>query len=365
MYDFLIVGAGLAGCTFAYLANKAGYKCIVFEKKNEIGGMCATENVNGIHVHKYGAHIFKTSDKKVWDFVTGISDFSPFVNSPKARYLDRLFSLPINMNTFHEMWGVITPDEAAKIISEQKVHFDKIENIEQFVLSEVGTDIYRYLIKDYTEKQWGRSCTEISPEVMRRIPIRLTYNNNYYDSIYQGIPEIGYSDFMHRMLDGIEVHYNVDYVALKERYNRLAKCVVYTGALDDLFSFEFGQLEYRSLIFEHKIIPEIDNFQGVAVVNQTSVDVPYTRVIEHKHFMRNMLSRGTVISYETPCKYVSGDDLDRYYPINDAKNTEKYNKYKSMIPSNMFMLGRLAEYRYIDMAETVRSAMNLFDKLHN
>lgn len=362
MYDFLIVGAGLAGCTFAYLAKSMGYKCLVLEKRQEIGGMCATEEIDGIVVHKHGAHIFKTSDKDVWELVTGISKFEPFINAPKARYKNMLFSLPINMNTFHELWGVITPEDALKKINEQKVHFEKIETLEQFVLSEVGEDVYKYLIKDYTEKQWGKKCSELPPEIMRRIPIRLTYDNNYYNAIYQGIPVGGYSAMMGKMLEGVELRLGVDYVKEQKDYEGCAKTIVYTGAIDDLFSCRYGALEYRSLIFDHRKLLSIDNYQGVAVVNHTSSDVKYTRVIEHKHFQKNNKSCGTIITFETPCEYHDG--LEKYYSVNDSENQAKYEKYNAIVPNNMLLVGRLAEYRYIDMAETIRSSIDFFHKSH-
>lgn len=363
MYDFVIVGAGLAGCTFAYLAKNSGFKCLVVEKKDVIGGTCATEKINGITVHKYGAHIFKTSDKFIWDFANKIAAFDFFVNTPKARYKDRLFSLPINMNTFHELWGVVTPEEAQMKIEEQKQNFTYIDSLERFVLSEVGKDIYEYLIKGYTEKQWGIPCSKLSPEIMRRIPIRMTFNNNYYNSAYQGIPSCGYSEFMERMLEGIETVTSTDFIKKRSHFEDMARTVVYTGALDELFSYVYGDLEYRSLLFDHKEIHDINNFQGVAVVNYTCLDVPYTRLIEHRHFSKTNPECGTVITYETPCKYHRNGLSDRYYPMTDKVNLEKYSVYRSMIPDNYIILGRLAEYRYIDMAETIESAMKSFESV--
>lgn len=361
MYDFLIVGAGLAGSTFAYLAKQSGFKCLVLEKKSNVGGMCYTENKNGIVVHKYGAHIFKTSDKVIWDFVTGIVEFEPFINSPKARYKNKLFSLPINMNTYHEMWGVTTPAQAAEKLAKQRVHFDKVENLEQYVLSLVGKDIYKYLIKDYTEKQWGKPCKELSPEIMRRIPLRMTYDNNYYDAKYQGIPVGGYTRLIETMLAGVDLRRNVDFLQNRKEYEGLAKTIVYTGAIDDLFGCKYGELEYRSLKFEHKELPDVDNYQGVAVVNQTSKDVDCTRIIEHKHFSKQSYEKGTIITYETPCEYVEG--LEKFYSINDEKNQLLYEKYRAEIPSNVVLLGRLAEYKYYDMADIIHSTINKFKTL--
>lgn len=363
MLDFLIVGAGLAGSTFAHFASKCGYKCLVIEKNSHIGGMCYTENINDIIVHKHGAHIFRTSDKEIWDFVTSIVEFEPFINSPKAIYRDKLFSLPINMNTFHELWGVITPEQAAEKIAEQQVHFDKIENLEQYVLSKVGTDIYKYLIKEYTEKQWGKPCSELSPDIMRRIPMRMTYDNNYYSEKYQGIPVGGYTNFINKLLDdnNITLVRDMDFLKNKDGFSSLAKTVVYTGPIDDLHDCKYGALEYRSLKFEHKELKDVDNYQGVAVVNRTSNDVDYTRVIEHKHFSRQNDVKGTIITFETPCEYEQG--LEKYYAINDEKNQELYEKYKAETPSNYLLLGRLAEYKYFDMADTIQSAINKFTML--
>lgn len=359
VYDFLIVGAGLAGSTFAYLANKSGYKCLVIEKADTVGGMCKTEKINDIIVHKHGAHIFRTSDKQIWDFVNSISEFDPFINTPKARYRDKLFSLPINMNTYHEMWGVITPEQAIKKIEEQCVHFEKIENLEQYVLSKAGKDIYKYLIKEYTEKQWGKPCNELSPDIMKRIPLRMTYDNNYYDAKYQGIPIEGYTAFMEKMLEGIETRCGVDFIKQKREYEKIAKTIIYTGPIDDLLDNKYGSLEYRSLQFEHKYLPDVKNYQGVAVVNQTSDDVKHTRVIEHKHFSKTNNAEGTMITFETPCEYKAG--LEKYYSVNDTKNQKLFELYSKEVPKNMIMLGRLAEYKYYDMADTIQSAFRAFE----
>lgn len=360
MYDFLIVGAGLAGSTFAYLANKSGYKCLVVEKSDTVGGMCKTEEMHDIIVHKHGAHIFRTSDKSLWDFVNSICEFEPFINAPKARYRDKLFSLPINMNTYHELWGVITPEQAMKKINEQRVDFEKIENLEQYVLKNVGKDIYKYLIKEYTEKQWGKPCSELSPDIMRRIPLRMTYDNNYYDAKYQGIAVGGYTAFMEKMLDGIEVRLGVDFLKHKSEYEGIAKTIVYTGAIDDLFDNKFGSLEYRSLQFKNEYLADVENYQGVAVVNQTSDDVKHTRVIEHKHFVKESKAKGTVITFETPCEYEKG--MDKYYSVNDEKNQHLFELYRNEAPDSMILLGRLAEYKYYDMADTIRSAFADFEK---
>lgn len=353
-YDYLIVGAGLAGAVFAHFATREGKRCLVVEKKANIGGMCHTENVDGIIVHKFGAHIFHTNRKEIWDFVNGIVEFEPFVNTPIANYQNRVFNMPINMNTFNQLWGVITPYEAKKRLQSQIVSNDSPKNLEEWVLANVGSDIYKYLIKDYTEKQWGKSCTELPPDIMRRIPIRYTYNNNYFNDLYQGIPKNGYTDFIRKLMSGSDFQLEIDYFYDKEYFDRKADKVVYTGAIDRFFNYEFGALEWRSVRFDEHVY-YTDNFQGVAVVNHTDL-MPYTRTIEHRHFQHKCTSEKTIVSYEYPC--VNAENP--CYPVPTAENINLYSKYKAQIDTSKYiMLGRLAEYKYYDMNVIIE---NIYDK---
>lgn len=316
-YDYLIVGAGLFGSIFAYEATKRGKKCLVIEKRDHIGGNCHTQNIEGINVHKYGAHIFHTSNKVVWDYIQQFSEFNRFTNSPVARYKDELYSLPFNMLTFNKMWGVITPQEAEAKIKEQiaQENITEPKNLEEQAISLVGRDIYEKLIKGYTEKQWGRKCTELPAFIIKRLPVRYTYDNNYFYDTYQGIPIGGYTGIFERMLDGIEVKLGVDFFAEREYYENLADKIIFTGMIDEYFGYQFGKLEYRSLRFDNEVL-DIPNYQGNAVVNYTEVEVPYTRIIEHKHFEYGTQPK-TVITREHSKEYEEGDEP--YYPINDAK----------------------------------------------
>jgi UDP-galactopyranose mutase len=358
-YDYLIVGAGMFGATFARLATDAGKSCLVIDKRQHIGGNCYTENIEGINVHKYGAHIFHTSEEAVWRFVNRFTEFNNYVNSPKAIAKGKVYSLPINMNTFYELWGTRTPDEAKRIIDGQKFTGTPT-NMEELALSLVGGDIYQTLVRGYTEKQWGRPPSELPPLVFKRIPLRFTYDNNYFNDRYQGIPIGGYTKMFERMLEGVEVRPNTDYLADTAHFNSLARKVVFTGCLDEFFNYEFGELEYRSLDFKHEI-KDTSNYQGNAVFNYCDREVPYTRVLEHKHFEK-IDSDKTVVTHEFPTAYNRG--MIPYYPINDEKNHARYLQYKakaSTLP-NFILGGRLAEYRYMDMEAVIRSAMDIFGR---
>lgn len=357
MYDYLIVGSGLFGSVFAHEAKKKGYKCLVVEKREHIGGNIYTYELEGINIHRYGAHIFHTSNKEAWDYINQFATFNNFVNSPIAFYKDELYNLPFNMNTFSKMWGIRTPQEAEAIIKKQRQEVTKIENLEDQAISLVGRDIYEKLIKGYTEKQWGRSCTELPPEIIKRLPVRYTYNNNYFNDIYQGIPIGGYTQIIEKLLDGIEVRLNTDFCKEKEKLSKIANKILYTGALDAYFDYSLGHLQYRSEKFELERLEE-ENHQGVAVVNYTEREVPYTRIIEHKHF-ENSSSPVTYISKEYPVDY--SETGEPYYPINDKVNTELYNKYRELAKNddNLLLGGRLALYSYFDMDKTIIAALEL------
>lgn len=356
-YDYLIVGAGLFGSIFAHEATKRGKKCLVIEKRDHIGGNCYTQNVENINVHKYGAHIFHTSNKVVWNYIQQFAEFNRFTNSPVARYKDELYSLPFNMLTFNKMWGVITPQEAETKIKAQIVqeNITNPKNLEEQAISLVGRDIYEKLIKGYTEKQWGRKCTELPAFIIKRLPVRYTYDNNYFYDTYQGIPIGGYTGIFERMLDGIEVSLNVDFFAEREHYESLADKIVFTGMIDEYFGYQFGKLEYRSLRFDNEVL-DMPNYQGNAVVNYTEAEVPYTRIIEHKHFEYGTQSK-TVITREHSKEYEDGDEP--YYPINDARNNELYSKYKALAEkkNNVIFGGRLAQYKYFDMHNIIAEAL--------
>lgn len=356
-YDYLIVGAGLFGSIFAREATKRGKKCLVIEKRDHIGGNCYTQNVEGINVHKYGAHIFHTSNKVVWDYIQQFAEFNRFTNSPVARYKDELYSLPFNMLTFNKMWGVITPQEAEAKIKEQiaKENITDPKNLEEQAISLVGRDIYEKLIKGYTEKQWGRKCTELPAFIIKRLPVRYTYDNNYFYDTYQGIPIGGYTGIFERTLEGIEVKLGVDFFAEREHYESLAEKIVFTGMIDEYFGYQFGKLEYRSLRFDNEVL-NIPNYQGNAVVNYTEAEVPYTRIIEHKHFEYGTQPK-TVITREHSKEYEEGDEP--YYPINDARNNELYAKYKALADAtpNVIFGGRLAQYKYFDMHNIIAEAL--------
>ncbi len=360
-YDYVLVGGGLFAAVFAYHATKNGKKCLVLEKRNHLGGNIYCERTENINVHKYGAHIFHTSDRRVWQFVNSICEFNRYTNCPVANYKGEIYNLPFNMNTFSKMWNIRTPDEAKAIIEDQKKEIKtEPENLEQQAISLVGRDIYEKLIKGYTEKQWGRDCKELPSFIIKRLPVRYTYDNNYFNDLYQGIPIGGYNVIIDRLFDGCEVLLGTDYNENREYYNSLADKVLYCGTLDSLFDYKYGHLEYRSLKFETEILDK-ENYQGVAVVNYTEREIPYTRIIEHKHF-ENDISDKTVITREYPSDWQEG--MEPYYPINDDKNNKLFLKYRADAEKceNMLFGGRLAEYKYYDMDKVIASALTLCDK---
>lgn len=367
-YDYLIVGAGLFGSTFAYRANRAGKRCLVIDKRPHLGGNVYCENIEGINVHKYGAHIFHTSNKEVWDFVNSIVEFNRYTNSPVANYKGKLFNLPFNMNTFYQIWGVTTPEEARAKLEEQRSEavnrmrqngITEPRNLEEQALSLIGKDIYETLIKGYTEKQWGRKCTELPAFIIKRLPVRLVFDNNYFNDTYQGIPVGGYNRLINGLLDGIETMVNTNFFSDRKRFESMASKVVYTGAIDEYYNYCFGKLKYRTVRFETEVM-DTSNYQGNAVINYTEREVPFTRIIEHKHF--EMFGediekcRKTVISKEFSTEWKEG--MEPYYPINDAQNTALYRKYKELADKEHHVIfgGRLAEYKYYDMAPVIEKA---------
>ncbi|MBQ3838620.1 MAG: UDP-galactopyranose mutase [Fibrobacter sp.] len=366
MFDYLVVGAGLFGAVFAHEAHKRGKRVLVIDRRDHIAGNVYTENVGGINVHKYGAHIFHTSNKEVWDYIQQFAEFNRYTNSPVARYKDELFNLPFNMNTFSQMWGVKTPAEAQKKLDEQKA--EAIEslngrepaNLEEQALSLVGRDVYEKLIKGYTEKQWGRKCTELPAFIIKRLPVRLVYDNNYFNDKYQGIPVGGYTQIVEKMLDDVEVRLGVDFFKERGALTENAKKIVFTGMIDEYYDYRFGELEYRSLRFETEDLPQ-ENFQGNAVVNYTEAQVPYTRIIEHKHFefgcQGGNATNHTVITREYPANWKRGDEP--YYPMNDEKNNALYAKYKALADAeaNVIFGGRLGMYKYFDMHHVIAEAL--------
>ena len=359
-YDYLIVGAGLFGATVAHELTKLNKKCLVIDKRNHIGGNIYCENIEGINVHKYGAHIFHTSNKEIWNYVNQFAEFNNYINSPIARYKDELYNLPFNMNTFSKMWNIYSPHQAKEIIEKQKEKY-KIENpknLEEQALSLVGEDIYLKLIKGYTEKQWGRDCKDLPASIIKRLPLRFTYNNNYFNDIYQGIPIGGYNIIIEKMLKNCDILLNTDYKTFDKS---VANNIIYTGALDELFDYQFGKLEYRTVSFENEIL-DTDNYQGCAVVNYTERDVPYTRIIEHKHF-EFAVSPKTIISKEYPVEWKLG--MEPYYPINDEKNANLYQKYEEIAKTipNLYIGGRLGLYKYFDMDKTIEAALKLVEKI--
>lgn len=356
MYEYLIVGSGLFGSVFAHEMHKMGKSCLVLERRDHIGGNVYCEKKEGIRIHKYGAHIFHTSDKMVWDYVNQFVEFNNYVNSPVANYKGELYNLPFNMNTFSKMWGVVTPTQAAAKIAEQRTAIQsEPKNLEEQAISLIGTDIYTKLIKGYTEKQWGRSCTELPAFIIKRLPVRYTFDNNYFNDRYQGIPIGGYNQLIEGLLDGIEVCTGVDYNEHKEEYRKLAKTVVYTGPIDAYFDYKLGQLEYRGLRFETERFEE-ENHQGVAVMNYTDRETPYTRSIEHKHFEFGT-QPVTYVTKEYPADWKPGEEA--YYPVNDEKNSELYKQYAELAAQeeNVIFGGRLAEYMYYDMDDVIASAL--------
>lgn len=355
-YDYLIVGAGLFGATFAYEAKKRGKKCLVIDKREHIGGNIYCEEIEGINVHKYGAHIFHTSNKEVWEYVNQFAEFNNYINSPVAIYKDELYNLPFNMNTFYQMWGVKTPSEAKAKIAEQikALNITEPKNLEEQALSLVGVDVYKKLIKGYTEKQWQRNCIDLPSFIIKRLPLRFTYDNNYFNDRYQGIPIGGYNQIIEKMLDGVDVRLNTDYFQMEER-EEIAEKTVFTGQIDKYFDYKLGVLEYRSVRFETEVL-DMENYQGNAVVNYTEREVPYTRVIEHKHFEFGKQPK-TVISREYSSEWAIGDEP--YYPINNAKNDGLYAKYKELADKtpNVIFGGRLGQYKYYDMDKVIISAL--------
>ena len=363
-YNYLVVGSGLFGSIFAHEAKKAGKSVLVIDKRPNIAGNVYTEDVEGIHVHKYGAHIFHTNNQEVWEYIQQFATFNRFTNSPVANYKGELYSLPFNMYTFNKMWGVVTPEEAQTKIEEQKkaANITEPKNLEEQAISLVGKDIYEKLIKGYTEKQWGRECKDLPSFIIKRLPVRLTFDNNYFNALYQGIPMGGYTKMVANMLDGIEVRLNEDYLAKKDEYDALAEKIIYTGPIDAYFNYSLGNLEYRSVRFETELLDK-PNYQGNAAVNYTDRETPYTRIIEHKWFEFGKDDQGndilkTVISKEYSSEWKPGDEP--YYPVNDEKNGSLYAKYKELAEkeTNVVFGGRLGEYRYYDMDAVIASALD-------
>ncbi|MBB6004557.1 UDP-galactopyranose mutase [Arcicella rosea] len=356
-YDFVIVGAGLFGAVFAHEANKRGKKCLVIDKRTHLGGNIYCEEIEGINVHKYGAHIFHTNDKAIWDYVNSFVEFNRYTNSPLANFEGELYNLPFNMNTFYQLWKVKTPQEAQDKINEQVAAsgITDPQNLEEQAISLVGTDIYHKLIKGYTEKQWGRKATELPAFIIKRLPLRFTFDNNYFNDKYQGIPIGGYNKLTEGLLKGIEVKTSTDFFANREAFQAIADKIVFTGHIDEYYDYCFGKLEYRSLRFENEVLDQ-ENYQGNAVVNYTEADIPFTRIIEHKHFEFGKQSK-TVVTKEYPCEWDSG--MEAYYPINDDKNTEMFKRYRTLASEEKEVIfgGRLAEYKYYDMHQVVASAL--------
>lgn len=367
MYDYLVVGSGLYGAVFAHEAKKAGKSVIVIDKRSNIAGNVYTEKVEGINVHKYGAHIFHTNNTEVWNYITQFATFNRFTNSPVANYKGELYSMPFNMYTFNKMWGVVTPEEAAAKIEEQKKEINhEPTNLEEQAISLVGRDIYEKLVKGYTEKQWGRDCKELPAFIINRLPVRLSFDNNYFNALYQGIPVGGYTKMVENLLEGIEVRLNCDYIDKKKEYNALSEKVVYTGAIDAFFDYSLGNLEYRSVRFENELLDK-PNFQGNVAVNYTDRETPWTRIIEHKWFEFGKDENGndlpkTYISREYSSEWKPGDEP--YYPVNDKKNCELYKKYRELADKEGKIIfgGRLGEYRYYDMDAVIASALDMSEK---
>lgn len=358
MYDYVIAGSGLFACVFAHEAVKKGKKCLVIERRDHIGGNIFTYEEDGINIHKYGAHIFHTSDKAVWDYVRQFARFNNFINAPIASYKGEIYNMPFNMNTFSRMWGISTPAQAKAIIEEQRKDVKPpIDNLEKQAVSLVGRDIFNKLVKGYTEKQWGRDCSQLPPEIIRRLPVRYTYDNNYFNDTYQGIPEGGYTQIAQKMLEGCDVELSCDFNKDRDHYRSIARNVLYTGALDEYFDFSLGHLQYRSLRFENERIV-CDNWQGNAVVNYTDRETPYTRIIEHKHFEKGNSSPVTWISREYPVDYK--ETGEPYYPVNDSVNGSLYASYRALAGKEGILIGgRLAQYAYFDMDKTVKEALTL------
>lgn len=361
MFDYCIVGAGLFGSVFAYEASQKGKKCLVLEKRNHIGGNCYTKELENINVHSYGAHIFRTSDEKIWNFMKQFCEFNHFINSPLANYKGTIYNLPFNMNTFSKLWGISTPQEAQNIITKQKALIQKEpENLEEQALSLVGKDVYEKFIKGYTQKQWGRACKDLPKSIIRRIPVRFTYDNNYFNDPYQGIPKGGYTKIFEKLLRQSEVRLNTDFLRHKKDFEKISHKIIFTGTIDSYFEYQFGALEYRSLEFKEELL-DTPNYQGVAVVNFTDENTPYTRIIEHKHFEFGTQEK-TIISKEYPKAW--SQDIEPYYPINDEANQALYEKYKALAQKEHKLIfgGRLGEYKYYDMTDTIASALKLCER---
>lgn len=361
-YDYLVVGAGLYGAVFAYEVKKKGKTCLVIDKRDHIAGNIYCENVSGINVHKYGAHIFHTSDKKIWEYVNQFAEFNNYINSPVARYKNELYNLPFNMNTFSKMWNIATPQEAKDIIASQiaDLNITEPKNLEEQALSLVGKDVYEKLIKGYTEKQWGRDCKDLPSFIIKRLPLRFIYDNNYFNDRYQGIPIGGYTKIVEKMLDGIEVRLNTNYLDNREEFDAMADKIVYTGMIDQFYDYKLGVLEYRSVRFETEELP-MENYQGNAVVNYTEREVPYTRIIEHKHFEFGKQPT-TIISREYSSEWKKGDEP--YYPVNNDKNNALYQQYKELADKEHKVIfgGRLGGYKYYDMDKVIAAALEMCEK---
>ena len=362
-YDYLIVGAGLFGAIFAHEMNKNGNKCLVIEKRSHIGGNVYTQLVENINVHKYGAHIFHTNNKEVWEYINQFAEFNRYTNSPVANYKGELYNLPFNMNTFYQMWGVKTPEEAKAKIEEQKAE-SKIENpqnLEEQAISLIGKDIYEKLVKGYTEKQWGKKCDELPSFIIKRLPVRFTFDNNYFNDLYQGIPIGGYTKIIEKMLCGVEVKLNTDFFDDKEKWLNCADKIIFTGMIDQYYDYCYGELEYRGLNFEFETL-DVENYQGNAVINYTDAETPYTRIIEHKHF-ENSNSPKTIITKEYPKSWSKGEEA--YYPLNDDRNSKLYNKYVELSKKedNVIFGGRLGMYKYFDMWQVIDEALKLVNSL--
>lgn len=362
-YDYLIVGAGLFGAVFAHEMTKAGKKCLIIEKRDHIAGNAYTELKENINVHKYGAHIFHTNNKEVWEYINQFADFNRFTNSPVANYKGELYNLPFNMNTFYQMWGVKTPAEAKDKIEEQKAEakVENPQNLEEQAISLIGKDIYEKLVKGYTEKQWGRKCSELPSFIIKRLPVRFTYDNNYFNDLYQGIPIGGYTKIVEKMLEGIEVKLNTDFFDDKQHWMDISDKVIFTGMIDEYYEYCYGELEYRGLNFEFETL-DTENYQGNAVINYTDAETPYTRIIEHKHF-ENSESPKTIITKEYPKSWVKGEEA--YYPMNDDKNSELFNKYVELSKKEDKVIfgGRLGMYRYFDMWQVIDEALKAVQSL--
>ncbi len=359
-YDYLIVGAGLFGATFAYEMTKEGKTCLVIDRREHIAGNIYCEKINNINVHKYGAHIFHTDSKSTWEYINQFCDFNNYINSPIANYKNEVYNMPFNMNTFSKLFNISKPQEAKEIIEKEirEANISEPKNLEEQAISLVGKTIYKKLVKGYTEKQWGRDCSELPAFIIKRLPVRFTYDNNYFNDRYQGIPVGGYNVIIEKMLEKCDVELGKDYLKEREKYNELADKILFTGMIDEFFDYKLGNLEYRSLNFENEIYPEVDNYQGVAVVNYTDREVPYTRIIEHKYFEFNTCN-GTIITKEYPANWKPGDEA--YYPINDEKNSKLYEEYRKLAENekNVIFGGRLGNYKYYDMNIVIEAALEV------